>query len=623
MKKFVYFLMPVLFFIIFIPVVRAEEIINNFEVTLDMQKDGSVNVAERIDYDFGMDRRHGIYREIPYKYKARGGNYKLRISNIKVTDDNGIAQKFSVSSEGDNKKIKIGDAGIFVSGEHTYIIRYKVKRAINYFSNKDELYWNSTGNEWPVKIEQSKTTVILPKIIPDKDLASVCYTGPKGSTQPCISSRYKYTGKNMVEGVIFSDDRLQAGSGVTIAVSLPKGIIIKPGLWQNILDIAMDNWIILLPFAVFIFLYFLWRARGRDPEGRGTIVAQFEAPDKLTPLQIGVIIDERADKGDISAEIIYLAVKGYIKIHRIAKEGIFKSSDYILEKLKNENSLENDFDKEIMQSLFKKKYVEESQYKLLKKYKKLINNPAGYSGSANIKNLLGNNIAPDDSREGFLPNYKEIVSLSSLKNEFYEDLGDINKQIYESAVAQGYFPTSPNKVRNFYLSIGVVPIFAAWIFSLWLGFIGIISLVISAALIIVFGFFMPRKTKSGVLAYEHILGLKEYLRVAEKDRIEFHNAPEKNPQYFEKMLPFAMVLGVEKAWAKQFADIYKNQSPSWYSDSGHLGFSAMSLNQGLSSFSAKANSTLSSSPSSASGGGSGFSGGGSGGGFGGGGGGSW
>lgn len=58
---------------------------------------------------------------------------------------------------------------------------------------------------------------------------------------------------------------------------------------------------------------------------------------------------------------------------------------------------------------------------------------------------------------------------------------------------------------------------------------------------------------------EYLLGLKMYLQIAEKDRLDFHNAPEKNPEIFEKLLPYAMVLGVEKALAKEFKGIYIEQ----------------------------------------------------------------
>jgi uncharacterized membrane protein len=130
----------------------------------------------------------------------------------------------------------------------------------------------------------------------------------------------------------------------------------------------------------------------------------------------------------------------------------------------------------------------------------------------------------------------------------------------------------------------------------------------------------------GVLAREHIRGLKEYLMLAEKERIKFHNAPEKNPELFEKLLPMAMVLGVEREWAAQFKDIYLTQ-PSWYEGGPTgLGFSSIIFVGNINSFASATHGAIVSSMG-AAGGASGFGGGGgggfSGGGFGGGGGGSW
>jgi len=327
-----------------------------------------------------------------------------------------------------------------------------------------------------------------------------------------------------------------------------------------------------LGWGVSFLLFYLWYSRGRDPKGRGTIIAQFDAPDNLTPAEVGTIIDEKAHKRDISAEIINLAIKGYIKIKRIEVKGIFKSVDYELFKLKDENSLANPFERELMTSLFKKKIE---------------------------------------------------IKLSSLKDKFYKDLKKVEKEIYESIVSKGYFLKNPNKVRGTYIGIGFAILVLSWFSGPIFNWFGVVNIAISGILVIIFSFFMPKKAKKGVLAKEYILGLKNYLTVAEKDRIKFHNAPEKNPEHFEKLLPYAMVLGVEKEWAKQFENIY-DQQPSWYNDPSHAHFTAFVLASSLNSFQTKANTTLTSRPSSASSGSSGFGGGGfSGGGFGGGGGGSW
>jgi uncharacterized membrane protein len=153
--------------------------------------------------------------------------------------------------------------------------------------------------------------------------------------------------------------------------------------------------------------------------------------------------------------------------------------------------------------------------------------------------------------------------------------------------------------------------------------IGNIGLIATIIILIIFTVLMRKRTQKGVITREEVLGLREYIKVAEADRIKFHNAPEKNPQLFEKLLPYAMVFGLEKKWAEQFKDIYITP-PSWYGGPVGSSFNSMIFVSSLNSFASSANSAIISASRGAAGGNSGFGGGGfSGGGGGGGGGGSW
>jgi uncharacterized membrane protein len=569
-------------FLLFAIPVFAQEIVADFSAVIKINPDSSLDITETISYDFGAEQRHGIYRDIPYKYQARGGNYNLRLDVISVTDAGGAKYEYQISGQGNNKRIKIGGADSLVSGQKTYVINYSVRRAINYFPDHDELYWNVIGNGWQVPIKQAKAEVYLPAAISENSLEYDCFIGEAGSGKKCVSERLNYDSAGRVDQVVYISDRLNAEDGFTIVAGLPKGSISQPSIFENILATVSDNIILFLPGLVFALMYYLWRQHGRDPRGRGTIIAEYDVPDNLTPAEAGTIIDEKADQVDVSAEIIYLATKGYLKIKKIAAAGVFKTDDYELAKLKDASGLSNEFDKQLMDSLF----------------------------SAAV----------------------DTVKISSLKNKFYKDLLKIKKSLYESVTEKHYFAKRPDKVRAIYLTAAVATIFGSFFLGSLISFLSAIAIGLSGLAVLAFSFFMPARTKAGVVTKEHILGLKEYMTVAEKDRIKFHAAPEaitvlgaepqKTPAYFEKLLPFAMVLGVEKAWAKQFENIY-SQQPEWYSDPSDGNFTAIALVNGLGGFEAKANSVLASAPSSAAGGGSGFSGGGAGGGFGGGGGGSW
>ncbi len=622
-KKFFITLITLLLFPAF--VAQAKQEIEDYKIEIKINTNGDLMVKEEIFYNFGDNERHGIYRNIPVKYKARGGNYNLRLSDITVKDEQGNDLLFTVAGKGRYKVIKIGNPDKTIKGKKKYIISYHIKRAINFFPDHDELYWDAIGAEWNIDIMQARANIVLPVIINEDDLQTKCFAGAKTSNKECLSKRYIYTGKKKVREVVFTTDRLHPKEGMTLVIGLPKGIIHKPSLIAAFFDFIYDNWIVALPVLTFFILLYLWLKWGRDPRGRKTIIARFGPPDNLTPAEVGVIIDEKAHQKDISAEIVYLAVLGYIKIQKLPKSGfIFKSSDYVLVKLKDEGSLKNDFDKKLMSALFRSKHIDITLKSLIKTFKKQEKNKTEAEAlSWILKKAYGLTEIKDNESIKVPPESLGAVKLSELKDNFYRDLAEIKKKIYNTTVEKGYFRSNPNKKRNLYLGLGAAIVMAGFFVGGFFGFWGVASMLVSGALVMIFSFLMPQKTKAGVLAREHILGLKEYLRVAEKDRLKFHNAPEKNPKHFEYLLPYAMVLGVEKEWAKQFADIYKNQQPTWYNDPGMAAFNALSLSEGLRGFGAKANSVLASSPSSASGGGSGFSGGGVGGGFGGGGGGSW
>jgi uncharacterized membrane protein len=320
----------------------------------------------------------------------------------------------------------------------------------------------------------------------------------------------------------------------------------------------------------------IWRRRGRDPKGRGVVVAQYEAPDGLSPLEIGAIENQTIENREITAEIIYLAEKGYLKITRIPKKVLFvKWDDYELKKIKKFDKSVTDFDIAFFDSLF---------------------------------------------------GGKDKINTSDIKTDHANDmvslLKDLKKGVFSRLTELGYYVKSPYEVKKKYLILALITGIIGFLllFTVILSLFGI-GLILSAVIILLFSFIMPAKTRKGAETKELALGLKKYMSVAEKERLKFHNAPKKDPKKFEELLPYAVAMGVEKEWAKQFEGIYKTQ-PGWYSDPSGAGFNAVIFTNSLSSFNSSMNQAVAG--STAAGGSSGFGGGGfSGGGFGGGGGGSW
>lgn len=145
-------------------------------------------------------------------------------------------------------------------------------------------------------------------ILPDgaKDVKSDCFVGFYGSTERCLHSQ----GKNMIN---FSSRNLLPNEGVTVVVGFAKGAVTEPSQAEKIMEMIRDNAILVLPLVVLLIMLYLWRSKGKDPKGRGTIIAQFSAPDNLSPFEVGALVDERAQNKDLSAQIISLAVRTCLK----------------------------------------------------------------------------------------------------------------------------------------------------------------------------------------------------------------------------------------------------------------------------------------------------------------------
>ncbi len=561
MRKLLAVILILISFFILSTKVSAQEKISSFKNDITINKDGTISITETISYDFGSQYRHGIFRNIPYlKTNSQGKKFELKFKIEKVTDEKGASYKYTISRTAGDLQIKIGDPDKTITGIHTYTIKYNVSGALTYFSDHDELYWNVTGNDWTVPIEQVSATIGLPSQVEVEKVHLACYTGGSGSTAADCTGKYEQN------QAIFSVSR-QFGSseGLTIVVGFPKNIVtvlepqeyisfwdswfgkILKFLFFSLLVIVVIFWVVVYP----IWIIIKWYIYGRDPKVGGPTTAWFDPPKTasgrpLTPAETGTLIDETAQQRDISAMIVDLARRGYLQIEER------KKSDFYLHKKKEfaGDRVLQSFEKNLLTGIF------------------------GHEAEVRIKD-----------------------------KHLYTDVEKVKSELYDKLVEEKFFPKNPQSIRNFYILITVL---ALMTFNLPLFLVALI-----------FGRAMPAKTLIGSQATNIAKSLRNFLSSQER-QLTFQ---AKKQMMFEKLLPFAVAFGVEKIWAERFKDINLKQ-PDWYTGYQAGSFNSLvftnSLNSSLSSFASAATPTSSSSGFS-----SGFSGGSSGGGGGGGGGGSW
>ncbi len=545
---------------------KAEEIIRNFEVTARVEQNRNVIFEEKITYDFGDEERHGIYRFIPEVYYLNGVTYKLRYQVLDVLRD-GAKEPYKESRSDGDLDLKIGDAETTVSGSHEYIIRYSSDRIINTFDTHDELYWNVTGDGWQIPIEQSSMTMILPAA-PASEIKMACYTGPRGS------ARSECETKSLTAGYDIESKRvLLPYEGLTAVFGFPKGIVRELTWRDKIWRLLIDNSVLFFPIMAFIIMFSIWRRLGKDPS-RGTIIPEYEPPQNISPAMIGAAMTEgRIPSNTVAATIIDLARRGYLKIKIDDEQGLFgKTQKFTFSRSKEDYSALADYEQEIMRGLFKN------------------------SGETTLEELR-----------------KEA--------KFYSTVASFKSEIQTAIDALKLFDARPSVTRTAYITVaGLLGFFL--FFFLVNKPLGIFSAIATSFIIGIFGFFMPRRTSAGIKLLTDIEGFKWFLSVTEKDRMSFHNAPERKPEQFQVFLPYAIVFGVEEQWARQFESM-QLPPPEWAEGTTISHITTLALVSNLSSME-RSFAGISSPPSShSSSGGSGFSGGSSGGGGGGGGGGSW
>ena len=546
--------------------------IQKFSAEIFVQPDSSLDVTETIEVNF-IGVWHGLYRTIPVEYVTpQGFNYSLFVKFGGATDAAGQPLKVESSRERHYLKWKIyvDDA---TDSVRTIQLHYKVRNGLKFFEDHDELYWNVTGDEWDVPVGNASAQILLPPGV--TGVRTNEFTGSYGSRAQNaeVTSSENTVDVSMLRPLSFHE-------GLTVVVGWDKGFVKEPGTTDQISQFLASNWPIFLPIPVFLIMFWLRATRGTDPRV-GPVAVQYAPPEGMSPAEAGTLVDESAAMRDITATIVDLAVRGYIVIEEKESSqmmGLLHNKDYVFHLKKGAK-----------------------EWAGLKSHELVL-----------LSGIFSNGALAD-------------VELSSLQNEFYKNLPGIKTSIFDELMEHGYFQHRPDYVRSAFvgggIALGVLFFFLGNAMSQKMGMAPapfFVAAILSAGIIIGFGWFMPARTVDGAKALAGVLGFEDFLSHVEAGRMD---RLSQTPETFEKFLPYAMALGVEKKWVGAFQNIY-SQPPSWYQGGYSNGaFYPVMFISSLDNMTTRASSVMASAPRSSGGsgfGGGGFSGGGMGGGGGGG-----
>lgn len=606
---------------------QGAERILGFDSFIRIRPAGDMEVRETIRVLCEGDRiKHGIYRDFPTRYRDGSGNrMSVAFEVLGVLRDSNAENWWTEDME-NGVRVYVGSENVTLSpGEYTYTLTYRTDRQLGFFEKHDELYWNVTGNAWDFTIEKAGATVELP---PGAGLMSAeAYTGPMGER----GTDYTMERDEQARPVFGTTRPLSPGEGLTIVLMWPKGFVHEPTRAEKTRFFIADNASAaagVAGIAVLLGYYFLaWLMVGKDPE-KGVIIPLYEAPKGFSPAAVRYVMRMGFDDRAFAAAIVNMAVKGVLSIDED------KAGEYTLTKKGTDYSGLSRGEMRIAQGLFSSRTS-------------VAVRTENHATIAQAIKDLRRSLAVEYEKLYFLTNRGTLVPglvISVLALTAIVALGrsipvavfmtlwlsgwtaGCAALVYRAYTAWRAVVMEPagriiNLTGALFMSAFALPFlagegFGLFMFSQATSIPAVACIFIIVLLNILFYHLMKAPTIKGRRVMDQIEGLRLYLSVAEKDRLNELNPPEKTPEVFERFLPYALALDVEQEWSEQFADVLARArremgyEPAWYTGTHFAAAGAAGLASGLGSLSSSISSSTTPPGSSSGGGGGGSSGGG-------------
>jgi uncharacterized membrane protein YgcG len=472
------------------------------------------------------DQNHGIERAIPLTY----GDVQLDVQIVGVTGDNGASMPYSRTDDGGFAILRIGSAASYVHGTVTYRIEYTQRNVVRFFTNTqaDEFYWDVNGTGWAQPFGSVSATVHLADGIADALTGEfACYRGYEGSTDRCDIER-----NGTVVTAQTSD--LLSGQNMTIAIGFEPSTFADPPILKDHWAFAILPWVLLgltgaALIIVFLVRFFVWR----DAKGRGIIIPQYTPLKDAYPMLAAELLGRKPSA--LPAQIVRFAVAKVLAIREHPDKP--KSQRYELELLAGwPTAPENE------------KWVLTTLFGDVALGRKVVLNPSNVA--------IGDRMAKQQNH---------VSQEVDVKGWRATPTSKIPRVLRWSTFA---IAVAALAIRFISAGLDVDPpgiaLAAVWCLVGWI--------VVSIAA-------TPNKliTESGAEVRDYLYGIRDYISLAESDRIRVLQAPGTAERIditdesaviklYEKLLPYAMIFGIEKEWIAELGRHYsETEQPDWYS----------------------------------------------------------
>ncbi|MFQ6749710.1 MAG: DUF2207 family protein [Clostridia bacterium] len=534
----------------------SEYTISNYHITATYGKNNTLQMMETIDVDFAT-LKHGIFRAMPEVSTVKlfdengnekiNGKFRLKYGNVSANTH------FETDSSGDVFFLRLGSENSYAHAHERYKISYTITLDER-FARYDVFYFNLLGNLTDTTIDNFSATVNFENPITAE---STVYVGALGSTATITpvwnaeQTSFSITAQN-----------LGVGHGVTALVNLPENYsTVQPNFfWDWFMLVA----IILVAIGAWLLF------KKHSNKSIITPVVQFSADKKYTSADVGFIIDKRVNTEDVASLIIYWAQKGFVNIIEDGKKTY-------LSRTEKEFSGKM-YEKQLFFAIFSHNNPGEKID--IKKIGLSIAEDVGeVKKGVALENEHLFNPKATFARGLIIIMTSIILALSiclianqAVKNLFFFAgiIVGVASAIFLFQIAKAADKkyalnakkSTLNGIMFFLFLAGVLAVcicvFDAYADAFFTVFLAFGLLCFASYLVLKFNV----RTGVGCAELGDIIGLKTFIEVAEKDRLEM--LVKENPQAFYQILPYAYVLGVYDTWCKKFESIDIG-APTFYS----------------------------------------------------------
>lgn len=540
--------------------------ITNMDVKVEVNDKREYKITETIDVYFN-EYRHGIIRSIPMSSSLE----KYKIKDVVVEGSNYDVVK------GSDFKIKIGDEDETIIGEKQYVVEYTLSHYKDTEKDGDYLYLNVLGTQWDTYIDNFTSTIVYPDKFEVKN--SKVTSGTYGSTENNLVS---YESKNNYM-YIKSKGTISPENGITVNIKFNEGAFSDAPV--NIEDILVKVFNTLSALLLIITISILFVSKSKKKNIQSTV--EFYPPENLNSVELGYLYTNCVYDNTILSLIYCWANKGYLKIK------LLRNSNFSLTKLRDIDEKEDEYEKELFNRIFS--YGKG-------KPKVVTGNDLKYKLQADVQKCKRKVKDKFKNDENYLKEnkiYKSITSITwflILTSMFLDYNGDfptfILLKLITISVLFGYFNgishSNSDESKSIFANLlgsnnlaGSVTLFVGLSIMLTITSVVMSSMTTynmffeNTAFIIVCSIWSLIIGKLIVLEksdyekeiYSRIIGFKEFIEIAEKDKLEM--LIEEDSEYFYKILPYAQVLNVTDKWINKFELITIPQSN--YYDYGYIG----------------------------------------------------